>query len=237
MITGTVGEKNYAFIALERIGGVMVYDITEPSNAKFVNYINSREFDAAIQGDVSPEGLCFVPASDSKNGKALLLAACEVSGTLAVYQCDSAGSSVPPADTPVIQNPQELDKDPAVIEKDPAKDEIISELRKLKLIARSSVVRMKDGRTGIKIAWKDAKGKKISFDGVEIFRSARRKKGYGRKPSFVSVKGGTKGYYINTRDLKRGYRYYYKVRGYVLIDGQKIYTDYSTKAWRTLKEI
>ena len=63
------------------------------------------------------------------------------------------------------------------------------------------------------------------------------KKGYGRKPFFVSVKGGTKGYYINTRDLKRGYRYYYKVRGYVLIDGQKIYTDYSTKAWRTLKEI
>ncbi|MGN1112406.1 MAG: choice-of-anchor I family protein [Acutalibacteraceae bacterium] len=88
VVTGTVGEKIYAFIALERIGGVMIYDITDPENSEFVNYINSREFDEAIQGDVSPEGLCFVPASDSKSGNALLLTACEVSGTLAVYECE-----------------------------------------------------------------------------------------------------------------------------------------------------
>ena len=86
VITGTVNSKTYAFVALERIGGVMVYDITDPAKASFVNYINSREFDAAIQGDVSPEGLCFVSGQDSKTGKALLLAACEVSGTLAVYE-------------------------------------------------------------------------------------------------------------------------------------------------------
>ena len=66
----------------------MVYDITDPANTKFANYINSREFDEVIKGDVSPEGLCFIPASSSKTGKALLLAACEVSGTLAAYQCD-----------------------------------------------------------------------------------------------------------------------------------------------------
>lgn len=85
---GKIGSKTYAFIALERIGGVMVYDITDPEKSEFVNYINSREFDTAVQGDVSPEGLCFIPATDSKTGKALLLAACEVSGTLAVYECD-----------------------------------------------------------------------------------------------------------------------------------------------------
>ncbi|MGN0577875.1 MAG: choice-of-anchor I family protein, partial [Ruminiclostridium sp.] len=90
VVTGIFGEKTLAFIALERIGGIMVYDISEPANAKLVNYINSREFDDAIKGDVSPEGLCFVAASDSKSGKALLLAACEVSGTLAVYQLDCA---------------------------------------------------------------------------------------------------------------------------------------------------
>ena len=86
VVTGSVDGKTYAFIALERIGGVMVYDITDPANTEFVNYINSREFETAIQGDVSPEGLCFVSASDSKTGEALLLAACEVSGTLAVYE-------------------------------------------------------------------------------------------------------------------------------------------------------
>jgi len=74
----------------------MVYDITDPAHAKFVNYINSREFDSAIQGDVSPEGLCFVPASENANGKALVLAACEVSGTLGVYACDYQGNSSNP---------------------------------------------------------------------------------------------------------------------------------------------
>ena len=86
VVTGTVDGRTYAFIALERISGVMVYDITDPANAEFVNYINSREFDTAIQGDVSPEGLCFVPAGASRTGNALLLVACEVSGTLAVYE-------------------------------------------------------------------------------------------------------------------------------------------------------
>ena len=86
VVTGKVNGRTYAFIALERISGIMVYDITDPANAKFVNYINSREFDDTIKGDVSPEGLCFVSASDNKTGNALLLAACEVSGTLAVYE-------------------------------------------------------------------------------------------------------------------------------------------------------
>ena len=89
---GTVNGRTYAFIALERIGGVMIYDITDPAKAEFVNYINSREFAADIQGDVSPEGLCFVPAAESRTGKPLLLAACEVSGTLAVYELTGKSS-------------------------------------------------------------------------------------------------------------------------------------------------
>ena len=88
VVTGIVGGKIYAFIALERIGGVMVYDITNPENVEFANYINSREFDDVIKGDVSPEGLCFIPSLGKNTGKALLLAAYEVSGTLAVYECD-----------------------------------------------------------------------------------------------------------------------------------------------------
>lgn len=87
VVTGIVDGKTYAYIGLERIGGVMVYDISDPEKAEFVNYINSREFENAVQGDVSPEGLCFVSAKDSKTGNALLLTACEVSGTLAVYEC------------------------------------------------------------------------------------------------------------------------------------------------------
>ena len=100
----TVGEVNgriYAFLALERTGGIMVYDVTEPENSKYVNYINTRDFTSIVSGseiyedgeldkwvtggDVAPEGLAFVSAEDSPSGEALLIAAFEVSGTVAVY--------------------------------------------------------------------------------------------------------------------------------------------------------
>ncbi|MEE1312336.1 MAG: choice-of-anchor I family protein [Lachnospiraceae bacterium] len=82
VVIGKVKNHTYAFVALERISGVMVYDITNPKNVKFTNYINSRDFSSKIKDDVSPEGLKFV----SGNGKtAKLLASCEVSGTVAVY--------------------------------------------------------------------------------------------------------------------------------------------------------
>ena len=85
VITGTVDGRTYAFIALERIGGIMAYDITDPEKISYAGYINSREFTDDIAGDVAPEGLEFVPASKNPYGRNLLLAACEVSGTAAVY--------------------------------------------------------------------------------------------------------------------------------------------------------
>lgn len=92
VVTGEVGGRTYAFVTLERIGGVMVYDITDPANVAYVNYINSRDFSADVAADDSPEGLKFVPAEKSPTGKALLLAACEVGGTVAVYELTSDDS-------------------------------------------------------------------------------------------------------------------------------------------------
>ena len=82
---GTVGEQTYAFVTLERIGGVMAYDITNPAETTYANYINSRDFSTDVAADDSPEGLKFIPASESPTGEALLLAACEVGGTVAAY--------------------------------------------------------------------------------------------------------------------------------------------------------
>lgn len=109
---GTVDGRTYAFVALERTGGVMVYDVTEPASARYVNYINTRDFASVVEGseeyedgeldkwvtggDVAPEGLLFLDASVSPTGEALLLAACEVSGTVAVYQVGGAALSVLP---------------------------------------------------------------------------------------------------------------------------------------------
>lgn len=79
----TFGSKTYAFIGLERVGGVMVYDITDPAAATFVTYLNTR---TGSTGDLGPEGLTFVAADSSPNGKPLLVVANEISGTTAILQ-------------------------------------------------------------------------------------------------------------------------------------------------------
>lgn len=99
---GRVGNNTYAFVALERVGGVMVYDITDPDAITYVNYINTRDFSGEIAGDVAPEGLCFVSANDSASGKPVLLAACEVSGTVAAYTMGGAAAEVPAPEDAVI---------------------------------------------------------------------------------------------------------------------------------------
>ena len=89
IILGTIGAKTFAFIGLERMSGVMVYDITTPMQPKFVEYFTTRNFvetDSAKQGDLGPEGLIFIAAKDSPNGKPLLVVGNEVSGSTAIYQ-------------------------------------------------------------------------------------------------------------------------------------------------------
>ncbi|MBJ6364009.1 choice-of-anchor I family protein [Paenibacillus sp. GCM10012307] len=83
---GKVGSKYFAFTGLERIGGVMFYDVTDPSQARFANYTNTREFNKGLDTDTGPEGLEFIPATASPTGLPLLLVAHEVGGTVAVYQ-------------------------------------------------------------------------------------------------------------------------------------------------------
>lgn len=85
---GQIGGRFYAWIGLERVGGIMTYDITNPENPLFANYSHTRDFSGDIVGDVSPEGLSFVADTASPDGQPLLIAAYEVSGTAAVYQLD-----------------------------------------------------------------------------------------------------------------------------------------------------
>lgn len=92
---GKLGEKTYAFIGLERMGGVIVYDISSPQAPYFVDYLNTREdwvsdpqANLANVGDLGAEGLVFVAADDSPNGEPLLIIGNEVSGTTSIYQID-----------------------------------------------------------------------------------------------------------------------------------------------------
>ncbi|MFC5590147.1 choice-of-anchor I family protein [Sporosarcina soli] len=86
VVVGAIDGKNYAFIALERVSGIMVYDLTNPSKPEFVTFISSRDYSEDIKGDVSPEGLRFISADQSPTSHALLAATHEVSGTVAIYE-------------------------------------------------------------------------------------------------------------------------------------------------------
>jgi hypothetical protein len=110
---GIVEGNLYAFIALERIGGILVMDLTDPRNPEYVDYLNNRRFRNAAGNpvptcakfdppdsddiedcikpnpaarDLGPEGLEFVPAEDAPRGKPLLIVGNEVSGTTTVYE-------------------------------------------------------------------------------------------------------------------------------------------------------
>ncbi|MFG6503979.1 choice-of-anchor I family protein [Microbacterium sp. P05] len=91
---GQVGDRTYAFIGLERVGGVMVYDITDPENAEYVTYANNRDFafsgdeDLPNAGDLGAEGLEFISAEDSSTGEPMLAVANEVSGTTTLFAID-----------------------------------------------------------------------------------------------------------------------------------------------------
>lgn len=86
---GKVRGRDYAFLGLERIGGVAVYDLERPQYPRFVAYVNNRDFAgvpaAGTAGDLGPEGLLFIKPDDSPTGAALLVVANEVSGTVSVY--------------------------------------------------------------------------------------------------------------------------------------------------------
>ena len=115
LAVGTIGAQTFAFVGLERMGGIMVYDVSNPTAPSFVRYKN-----AALEGlalnpannstpgsyDVSPEGMIFVPAAASPNAKPMLIVANELSGTTTMYEVRVANPISAPTDAPAAATPQ-----------------------------------------------------------------------------------------------------------------------------------
>jgi DNA-binding beta-propeller fold protein YncE len=93
LAVGEIKGRTYAFVGLERVGGLAVYDITDPRHARFVAYQNNRDFSVSVEdggdlaqaGDLGPEGVSFIPAKDSPTHTPLVAVANEVSGTTTLY--------------------------------------------------------------------------------------------------------------------------------------------------------
>ena len=100
VVVGKVFGRDFAFIGLERIGGVVVYDVSDPRAPVFVDYVNNRDFGQDVEagdggsnpaaGDLGPEGLLFIKAEDSPTGQPLLVVGNEISGTTTVFAIGKA---------------------------------------------------------------------------------------------------------------------------------------------------
>jgi DNA-binding beta-propeller fold protein YncE len=90
LAVGEVGGKTLAFVGLERTSAIAVFDLTDPDAPRLAAYVNGRDWaqapkEAAL-GDHGPEGLAFIPAAQSPNGKPILVVTNEIASTVKLWE-------------------------------------------------------------------------------------------------------------------------------------------------------
>jgi hypothetical protein len=90
--TGVIDNVVYGFVSLERVGGVAVFNLSNPAQPQLVQYINTRSTTAGT-GDLGPEGIVFISAANSPTGQPLLLLANEISSSISVYSIQPKGTT------------------------------------------------------------------------------------------------------------------------------------------------
>lgn len=76
---GKVGTKTIAFVGMERVDAIAVYDISNPTAPVFIKMFTT--------GD-APEGVLFIPASKSPIQQSLLVVSSENDGMIKIYKAD-----------------------------------------------------------------------------------------------------------------------------------------------------
>ena len=127
-----------------------------------------------------------------------------------------------------IQKDAEAKLDKILTTEEKATIASLEEVSKRDFGTKSKKITKKNGKKAVKLSWAAPEG--VDVDGYEIFRSTKKNSGYGTEPYFETPKTS----YTNSKGLKSGKTYYYRVRAYVEINGERHYTDYSTKASRKI---
>lgn len=89
----TINGTQYAFVSMERIGGVMAFDVTNPAAPQFVTYANNRNF-ATNGPDRGAEGIIFIPAAQAPLGQDLIILSNETSSTLTIFTVCQGGEAL-----------------------------------------------------------------------------------------------------------------------------------------------
>lgn len=103
VVYANIHGHHYLFVLLERVSGIAVFCIDDPTKPTFDQFFHNRDFDGVPEegtaGDLGPESGLFISEDDSPTGDALLIVANEVSGTTSIYRVkDIVSSSVGTAD-------------------------------------------------------------------------------------------------------------------------------------------
>lgn len=139
----------------------------------------------------------------------------EVEAARAAYEALTLAEKAKVVDSPAYDN---------LIDAEEALDVLnVYAVKALKLKANSKAT-----KGAITVKW-TVTGDAAAADGYQVWKSTKMNKGY--KKAFTT----TKTTYKNTKGLKKGVKYYYKVRAYVVVDGKNVYSDWSNKAYRAAK--
>ena len=93
VVLGEIDGRTYAFVGLERVGGIVVYDVTDPENSEFAQYIRNEDANGDLV-DIAPEGLRFITSAESQTGNALLAVPSEESNTLTFHELTPLDNTV-----------------------------------------------------------------------------------------------------------------------------------------------
>jgi hypothetical protein len=94
--TAYINGAHYAFVSMERVGGLMIFNVEDPSNPVFVGYSNNRTLNGSGP-DLGAEGIIYISSNDSPNGKDIVILANEVSSTLSVFEVNACFDLIHPA--------------------------------------------------------------------------------------------------------------------------------------------
>lgn len=100
-----IAGKPYAFVSMERVGGLMVFNVSNPAAPQFVQYVNNRGL-TGLTGDRGPEGIIYITQQNSPNGKAMIVLGNEISSSISAFEiaCPSSSASVSSSTTTACVN-------------------------------------------------------------------------------------------------------------------------------------